>query len=178
MERIVGHYAPDFTMLSTKNMETLQESVSLQDYDGKWLVLFFYPLDFTFVCPTEIRGLSKQYDTFKDLNCEILGVSTDSVFSHRAWMTTPEEQGGLGPIAYPLASDITHQVSRDYGVLLEDEGIALRGLFIIDPEGVVRYQVVTDNNVGRSVDETLRVLQALQSGGLCPIDWEPGDENL
>lgn len=176
--RLVGLPAPDFEMESTKNLETLDEKVKLSDYRGKWLVLFFYPLDFTFVCPTEITALSDRYEEFEELNADILGVSTDSKYSHRAWINTPREENGLGPIKYPLASDTTHKVSRDYGVLVEDEGVALRGLFIIDPEGIVRYQVVHDENIGRSVDETLRVLQALQTGGLCPSDWKPGQKTL
>jgi len=161
-------------MPSTKNLDTLQEPVRLSDYRGKWLVLFFYPLDFTFVCPTEILAMNDRYEDFKDLGAEIVGVSTDSVYSHRAWINTPRDQNGLGGLRFPLASDITKRVSRAYGVLLEDEGIALRGLFIIDPEGKVRYQVVHELNVGRSVDETLRVLQALQTGELCGANWEPG----
>src|SRR5690606_16637558 len=173
-----GKPAPDFEMESTKNLETLEEKVKLSDYEGKWLVLFFYPLDFTFVCPTEITALSDRYEEFQDLDAEILGVSTDSKFSHRAWIKTPRDENGLGDINYPLGADTTHQVSRDYGVLIEEEGVALRGLFIIDPQGIVRYQVVTDNDIGRSVDETLRVLQALQTGGLCPADWKPGQNTL
>jgi peroxiredoxin (alkyl hydroperoxide reductase subunit C) len=176
--RLVGLPAPAFEMESTKNLETLDEKVSLADYEGRWLVLFFYPLDFTFVCPTEITALSDRYEEFSDLDCDILGVSTDSKYSHRAWIHTSRDDNGLGEIKYPLGADTTHSVSRDYGVLLEDEGIALRGLFIIDPEGIVRYQVVTDNNIGRSVDETLRVLEALQTGGLCGADWKPGQKNL
>lgn len=177
-ERLVGKPAPDFEMASTKNLETLDENVKLSDYKGKWLVLFFYPRDFTFVCPTEITALSDRYEEFTDLDADILGVSTDSEFSHRAWIKTPRSENGLGDIEYPLAADTTHQVSRDYGVYLEDKGAALRGLFIIDPEGIVRYQVVTDENVGRSVEETLRVLQALQTGGLCPANWKPGQKTL
>jgi peroxiredoxin (alkyl hydroperoxide reductase subunit C) len=177
-QRLVGKPAPYFELESTKNLETLDEKVRLSDYEGKWLILFFYPLDFTFVCPTEITALSDRYQEFVDLNADILGVSTDSKYSHRAWIQTPRDENGLGEINYPLGADTTHQVSRDYGVLVEDEGVALRGLFIIDPEGIVRYQVVTDNNIGRSVDETLRVLQALQTGGLCPSDWKPGQKTL
>lgn len=176
--RLVGLPAPAFELESTKNLETLDEKVSLADYEGRWLVLFFYPLDFTFVCPTEITALSDRYEEFTDLDCDIVGVSTDSKYSHRAWINTSRDENGLGDIKYPLGADTTHKVSKDYGVLLEDEGIALRGLFIIDPEGIVRYQVVTDNNIGRSVDETLRVLEALQTGGLCGADWKPGQDNL
>lgn len=152
--------------------------VSLSDYKGKWLILFFYPLDFTFVCPTEITALSDAADIFEDLDAEILGVSVDSKFSHRAWINTPRDENGLGELNFPLASDITKQVARDYGVLIEDEGVALRGLFIIDPEGELKYQVVHHNDVGRSVDETIRVLQALQAGGLCPANWKPGEDLL
>jgi len=177
-ERLVGKPAPDFTMEVAFGNGKDFGNVSLSDYRGKWLVLFFYPLDFTFVCPTEITALSQAYDQFKSLNTEILGVSVDSKHSHRAWINAPVSENGLGPLNFPLASDITKSVSRDYGVLIEEEGVALRGLFIIDPEGVVKYQVVNHNDVGRSVDETLRVLQALQSGGLCPMNWKPGDKHL
>jgi len=144
----------------------------LEDYKGKWLVLFFYPLDFTFVCPTEITGFSKRYDEFSALNAEVLGGSTDSVHSHKAWLKE------LGDLNYPLFSDITRDMSWDYRVLLPEEGIALRGTFIIDPEGVLRYALYHDLGVGRSVDETLRVLKALQTGELCPMDWSAGKETL
>ena len=174
----VGQKAPDFTMVTTKRLEELDHVARLADYCGKWLVMFFYPLDFTYVCPTEIKGFDTRLSEFSGLNTEILGVSTDSIYSHRAWIKTSDAEGGLGGLKYPLASDITKQVSRDYGVLIEEKGFAMRGLFIIDPESVLRYQVVTDENVGRSVDETLRVLQALQSGGLCPVDWRPGERTL
>jgi peroxiredoxin (alkyl hydroperoxide reductase subunit C) len=174
----VGKRAPDFDMPSTKDLKSLKENVKLSDYKGKWLVLFFYPLDFTFVCPTELKAFSDKYDAVTKAGAEVLAVSTDSVYSHRAWINTPDNQGGLGPIKYVLASDITKDVSRDYGVLLEDKGIALRGLFIIDPDGVLQYQVVHALNVGRSVEETLRVLEALKTGGLCAADWKPGQKPL
>lgn len=176
--RLVGKPAPNFSMLTTKNMPELDHKATLKDYEGKWLLLFFYPMDFTFVCPTEITAFSDRVEDFEDLNAEILGVSTDSVFSHRAWINTPADDGGLGPVNYPLASDITKEVSRAYGVLVEEEGVALRGLFLIDPEGIVRYQVVHDNNIGRNVDETLRVLEALQSGNLCGANWTPGKQHV
>lgn len=175
---LVGSQAPYFEMKSTRNLETLDQDVKLTDYQGKWLVMFFYPMDFTFVCPTEILAMNDRYEDFKDLGAEVLGVSTDTVYSHRAWIQTPREKNGLGPLKFPLASDVTKRVSRAYGVLLEDEGVALRGLFIIDPEGKVRYQVVHELNVGRSVDETLRVLQALQTGQMCGANWEPGQPTL
>jgi alkyl hydroperoxide reductase subunit AhpC len=174
----VGHPAPTFTMKTTTDLAGLQSSVSLEDYRGKWLILFFYPLDFTFVCPTEILALSDRYKEFVELGADILGVSTDSVYSHQAWIKTPREQNGIAGLNYPLASDITKEVSRAYGVLVEDEGIALRGLFIIDPDGVLQYSVAHNLNVGRSVNEILRMLEALQTGGLCRVDWQPGDENL
>ncbi|CAH0117940.1 MULTISPECIES: peroxiredoxin [unclassified Paenibacillus] len=177
-ERFVGRPAPDFSMETVSGDGTQFGSISLSDYKGKWLVLFFYPLDFTFVCPTEITALSHAAEAFRKLDTEILGVSVDSIHSHRAWINTPVENNGLGPLNFPLASDITKNVARDYGVLIEEEGVALRGLFIIDPEGELKYQVVNHNDVGRSVDETLRVLQALQSGGLCPMNWKPGDKHL
>lgn len=175
---LVGRPAPDFDMVSTKNMETLDEHVKLSDYKGKWLVLFFYPNDFTFVCPTEIIALNDRLQEFHDLDAEVLGVSTDSVHSHRAWINTPKSENGLGGLDYPLAADFTKIVSRSYDVLVEEEGIALRGLFIIDPDGLLSYQVVHDKNTGRSVDETLRVLEALQAGGMCPADWKPGQATL
>ena len=178
MERLVGTAAPDFKMEAVYGCGEEFTTRALSDYKGKWLVLFFYPLDFTFVCPTEITGISDRISEFKKLNAEILGVSIDSIHSHKAWIKASKDHGGLGKLEYPLASDITKTVARNYGVLIEEQGIALRGLFVIDPDGIVRYSVVHDLNVGRSVDETLRVLQALQSGGLCPIDWKPGDATL
>jgi Peroxiredoxin len=174
----VGKKAPPFDMPSTKDLKTLKENVSLSDYRGKWLVLFFYPLDFTFVCPTEIKAFSDKYDAIKKAGADVLAVSTDSVYSHRAWINTSEDKGGLGQLNYVLASDITKDVSRDYGVLLEDKGIALRGLFIIDPEGYLQYQVVHSLNIGRSVEETLRVLEALKTGGLCQAEWKPGQKPI
>jgi peroxiredoxin 2/4 len=177
-EALVGKSAPNFDMPSTKNIEKLNENVKLGDYKGKWVVLLFYPLDFTFVCPTELTTFSDRIDDFEAIGAEVIGVSTDSVHSHRAWLKTPREQNGVAGLKYPLASDITKTVARDYGVLIEDRGIALRGLFVIDPEGILRYAVVHDLNVGRSAEETLRVIQALQTGGLCQAEWRPGQETL
>jgi len=177
-ERLVGKQAPDFTMETAHGNGKDFGKVSLSDYKGKWLVLFFYPLDFTFVCPTEITALSDAASEFSKLNTEILGVSVDSIHCHRAWINTDKADNGLGQLNFPLAADITKQVASDYGVLIEEEGVALRGLFIIDPHGELKYQVVNHNDVGRSVEETLRVLQALQSGGLCPMNWKPGDKHL
>lgn len=175
---VVGEPAPDFTMSTTADIENLSSSASLADYKGKWLVLFFYPLDFTFVCPTEITALSDRLEDFTELGAEVLGVSIDSVFSHRAWLNTPRSKQGIEGVKYPLASDMTKQVCKDYGVYIAAKGIATRGLFIIDPEGVLQYAVYHNLNIGRSVDETLRVLEGLQSGGLCPVNWKRGDANL
>ncbi len=175
---MVGQPAPDFDMASTRNMEKLNENVKLADYAGKWVVLLFYPLDFTFVCPTELTTFSDRYEDFEAIGADIIGVSTDSVFSHRAWVNTPRDKGGVADLKYPLASDVTKQVATDYGVLIADKGIALRGLFVIDPEGVLRYKVVHDLNVGRSAEETLRVIQALQTGGLCQAEWKPGQQTI
>jgi len=175
---LVGSKAPNFNLESTKDLQNLNVNVSLEDYAGKWLVLFFYPLDFTFVCPTEITAFSDRYQEFQDLDAEILGVSTDSKFSHRAWINTPREQNGLGNLNFPLAADYNKTLSRDFGVLLEDKGIALRGLFIVDPEGTVQHATINSLNVGRNVDEVLRVLEACQTGGLCPANWKPGQKTL
>jgi len=153
------------------------KEVSLEDYKGKYLVVYFYPLDFTFVCPTEIIAFSDRIKEFTDINCEVVGVSTDSHFSHLAWINQPRKQGGLGGLNYPLVSDFNKNISRDYGVLIEEAGIALRGLFIIDPEGVVRQMSINDLPVGRSVDETLRLIKAFQfvekHGEVCPANWQP-----
>lgn len=178
MERLVGNSAPYFKMNAVQGDGEDFTEVKLDDYKEKWLVMFFYPLDFTFVCPTEITGFSKRSEEFKDINAELLAVSCDSQHSHQAWINQSLEDGGLGKINFPIASDKTMEVAKNYGILIEEEGISLRGLFIIDPEGVVRYSVVHDLNVGRSVDEALRVLKALQTGGMCAVDWEDGDNNL
>lgn len=174
---LVGHEAPAFQMPAVlPSGET--HTISLDDYQGKWLVLFFYPHDFTFVCPTEIVALSEAANQFKRLDTEIIGVSTDSPHVHKAWMAQDQTEGGIGHLAYPLASDWNHRVSRDYQVYFPEEGAAYRGLFIISPQGQVEYEVVHNLNVGRSVDEVLRVLEALQAGGLCPVNWRSGDATL
>ena len=174
----VGKPAPDFDLPSTKNMETLAENVKLSDYKGKWLILLFYPLDFTFVCPTELLHFSDRIEELQGIGAEVIGISTDSVHSHRAWVKTPQDQNGIEGLKYPLASDVGGRLAAKYNILVEESNIALRGLFIINPEGVLQYSVVHDLNIGRSVDETLRVLQGLQTGGLCAADWTPGQENL
>lgn len=146
--------------------------VSLEQYKGKWVVLFFYPRDFTFICPTEIRGFGKMEEEFAKLNAVIIGASTDSEWSHKAWF-----ERDLPEVQYPIIADTTQAISRDYQVL-NDEGASERGLFIIDPDGVVKYALVSAGSVGRSVKETHRVLEALQSGELCPVEWEPGAQTL
>jgi len=177
----VGQPAPSFKLKSTKNATSPRDlgfEISLEDYHGKWLVFFFYPLDFTFVCPTEILALSDRYEEFTALNADVLGASTDSVFSHFAWINTPKEKNGISGLKYPLVADYKKETARAYGVLNEEDGKAQRGLFIIDPGGVVRYVTITADNIGRSVDETLRILQALQTGSLCPAEWKPGKKVL
>jgi peroxiredoxin (alkyl hydroperoxide reductase subunit C) len=174
----VGQPAPDFNMPSTKNLDTLAENVKLSDYKGKWLIQLFYPLDFTFVCPTELIAFSDRLEELNGVGAEVLGISTDSVHSHRAWLKTPQDKNGIEGVKYPIASDVGGKLARQYNILVEDANIALRGLFIINHEGILQYSVVHDLNIGRSVDETLRVLQGLQTGGLCSADWKPGQENL
>ncbi len=173
----VGRSAPPFTAEAfdpNSPVGTQTRTVSLADYAGQWLVFFWYPSDFTVVCPTEITALSDRLDEFTEIDCAILGASTDSVYCHQAWAEVSREQNGIAGVRFPLLSDRTQAIARDYGVLVEMEGLALRGLFIIDPEGMVQHATVNNLNVGRSVDETLRVLQAIQSGGLCLSDWKPG----
>ena len=174
----VGKPAPDFDLPSTKNLDTLAENVKLSDYKGKWLILLFYPLDFTFVCPTELISFSDRLEELHGVGAGVIGISTDSVHSHRAWLNTPQAKNGIQGVKYPLASDVGGKLAQKYNILVEEANIALRGLFIIDPEGVLQYSVVHSLNIGRSVDETLRVLQGLQTGGLCAADWKPGQENL
>lgn len=177
--RMVGKQAPRFVMDAVlPNVEFGKVSLEEVIKRNKWTVLFFYPMDFSFVCPTEITTLSDRFDEFEELNAEIIGVSTDTIHSHKAWINTRREENGLGALNYPLAADTNYHVSREYGVLIEEEGVALRGLFIISPEGELMYSVVNHNNIGRDVDETLRVLQALQTGGLCPANWRPGQSTI
>uniref|UniRef100_A0A5G2QBQ4 thioredoxin-dependent peroxiredoxin n=1 Tax=Sus scrofa TaxID=9823 RepID=A0A5G2QBQ4_PIG len=158
------------------------KELKLTDYRGKYLVFFFYPLDFTFVCPTEIIAFGDRIEEFRSINTEVVACSVDSQFTHLAWINTPRRQGGLGPIRIPLLSDLNHQISKDYGVYLEDSGHTLRGLFIIDDKGILRQITLNDLPVGRSVDETLRLVQAFQytdkHGEVCPAGWKPGSETV
>lgn len=173
----VGQAAPDFTATAVVDQEF--KTIKLSDYRGKYVVLFFYPLDFTFVCPTEITAFSDRYAEFSSLNTEVLGVSVDSQFSHLAWIQTDRKSGGVGDLTYPLVADLMKTISSDYNVLDPEAGIALRGLFIIDKDGVIQHATINNLAFGRSVDETLRVLQAIQyvqshPDEVCPAGWTPG----
>jgi peroxiredoxin (alkyl hydroperoxide reductase subunit C) len=176
---LVQKQAPDFKGKAVLGHEF--KDLSLSQYKGKWLILFFYPLDFTFVCPTEIIDFSDKVEDFKKLNAEIVGVSVDSHFTHLAWINTPRKEGGLGKINYPLLSDLNKDIAQSYGVLAAD-GVALRGLFIINPKGQISYEVVHDLAVGRNPNETLRVLAAFQhvekTGEVCPSSWTPGGKTM
>ncbi|KAA3464051.1 2-Cys peroxiredoxin BAS1, chloroplastic-like [Gossypium australe] len=197
---LVGNPAPDFEAEAVFDQEFIK--VKLSEYIGKkYVILFFYPLDFTFVCPTEITAFSDRYEEFEKLNTEILGVSIDSVvsslvyskkclylsayikFSHLAWVQTDRKSGGLGDLKYPLVSDVTKTIAKSYGVLIPDQGIALRGLFIIDKEGIIQHSTINNLAIGRSVDETMRTLQALQyvqenPDEVCPAGWKPGEKSM
>ncbi len=180
MCNLVTKEAPDFTAQAVMPNNSI-EDLTLSSYRGKYVILFFYPLDFTFVCPSEILAFDKALDEFKKRNCEIIGVSVDSPYTHYAWKNTPVEKGGIGNIQYPLVADLSKKISLDYGVLLE-AGISLRGLFLIDKDGIIRHQLINDLPIGRSVDEALRVLDALQfheeHGDVCPANWRPGEEAM
>lgn len=177
----VGQAAPEFKATAVYDQEF--KEIKLSDYRGKYVVLFFYPLDFTFVCPTEITAFSDRYEEFKILNTEVLGVSVDSAFSHLAWIQTERKSGGVGDLNYPLVSDIKKEISAAYNVLDPEAGIALRGLFIIDKEGIIQHSTINNLAFGRSVDETKRTLQAIQyvqshPDEVCPADWQPGDKTM
>ncbi len=181
MSTLVTKQAPDFTATAVMADNSMKEDFKLSDYRGKYVILFFYPLDFTFVCPSEIIAFDKALAKFQEKNCEVIGVSIDSQFTHWAWKNTPVDKGGIGNIQYPLVADLDKSISRQYGVLL-DAGIALRGTFLIDKEGVVRHAVVNDLPLGRSIDEALRMLDALQfheeHGDVCPANWKEGEEAM
>jgi peroxiredoxin (alkyl hydroperoxide reductase subunit C) len=178
----VGQAAPDFSATAVYDMEF--KTVKLSDYRGKkYVVLFFYPLDFTFVCPTEITAFSDRYDDFAKLDTEILGVSVDSEYSHLAWIQTDRKAGGVGELRYPLVSDLKKEISAAYNVLDPEAGVALRGLFIIDKEGIIQHATINNLAFGRSVDETLRTLQAIQyvqshPDEVCPANWQPGQKTM
>jgi peroxiredoxin (alkyl hydroperoxide reductase subunit C) len=173
--------APEFKSPAVLPNNTIKEDFSLDVVKGKYTVLFFYPLDFTFVCPTELIEFNRKLSEFKERGVEVIGVSIDSQFTHLAWKNTPVEKGGIGNIQYPLVADLTKQISTDYGVLL-DSGVALRGTFLIDKEGIVKHSVINDLGLGRNIDETLRMVDALQHlerhGEVCPAGWNKGDEAM
>ncbi len=177
---LVTKEAPDFTAQAVMPDNTMKD-FTLSSLKGKYVLLFFYPLDFTFVCPSEIIAFNKKLDEFKARNVEVVGVSVDSQFTHYAWKNTPPNKGGIGDIQFPLVADLSKSIARDYDVLLE-AGIALRGLFLIDKEGIVRHCVVNDLPLGRNVDEALRMVDALQffeeNGEVCPANWHKGDEGM
>lgn len=174
---LVGSRAPAFSLLQTRSIDRA-DRVTLEDFRDRWLVLFFYPRDFSLVCPTELTALSGRFAEFADRDCRILGISTDSLETHERWIATPVSQGGLGGLEFPLASDESGDVCRAYGVHVARQNVALRGLFVIDPNGVIQYQSVHNMSVGRSVDELLRMLDALQSGGMCPEAWSAGKRQI
>ena len=175
-----GNPAPNFSVDALVNGEF--KKVSLKDFAGKYLVLFFYPADFTFVCPTEIIAFSDRAKEFRDIGCEVVACSTDSAFSHFAWVNTPRKKGGLGDMDIPILADKTMDIARNYGVLKEEDGVAFRGLFIIDGHSRLRQITVNDLPVGRSVDETLRLVQAFkftdEHGEVCPAGWKPGAKTI
>jgi peroxiredoxin (alkyl hydroperoxide reductase subunit C) len=179
---LVGKKAPDFAVQGYYKGEF--KEFKLSDFKGKWVVMLFYPLDFTFVCPTEVLSFSKHAAQFEEKNAQILGVSVDSQFAHKAWVDSPADQGGLGgSLNYPLLADVNKTVANDFGVLIEDAGVALRGLFIIDPEGTVMHSTINNLPVGRSATETLRTLKAFQfvasnDGLVCPADWDEGSDTM
>ena len=179
---LVNHAAPEFELEGYYKGDFRKYKMS--DYRGKWVLLLFYPLDFTFVCPTEVLNFSQAADQFGKLNCQIFGISVDSKFVHKAWVDTKREDGGLGgSLNYPLLSDLNKKAAGDYGVLLGNEGVALRGLFLVNPEGIVMHSTINSLSVGRSVSEAMRVLKAFRfvtsnQGLVCPADWEEGKDTM
>jgi alkyl hydroperoxide reductase subunit AhpC len=180
MSVLVQKHAPDFNAKAVLDGEFID--LKLTDYRGQYVILYFYPLDFTFVCPTEIISFSDRMAEFKKRNTAVIGVSVDSQYSHYAWLNTPRNKGGLGKLGYPLVADLNKKIARDYDVLTEDGTVALRGLFLIDRNGVVRHQLVNDLPLGRNVDEAIRVIDALQHfeqhGEVCPANWKPGGKTM
>ncbi len=178
---LVGKQAPDFSATAVVNGD-FKENFKLSDHRGKYVLLFFYPLDFTFVCPTEMHAFQEKLNDFKKLNTEVIGVSIDSHFSHAAWLRQPKSEGGIQGVTYPIVADINKTISRDYDVLIPQAGVALRGAFLIDKQGVVQHQTVNALPLGRSVDEFLRLTEALQfteeHGEVCPANWHKGEKAM
>ncbi len=182
MSVLVGKKAPDFTAAAVMADGSINESFSLSDYDGQYRVLFFYPLDFTFVCPSELIAFDHRIKEFESRGVQVIGCSIDSQFTHAAWRNTPVNEGGIGAVAYPLVADVKHEICQAYDVEFADAGVAFRGSFLIDKEGVVRHQVVNDLPLGRNIDEMLRMIDALQfteeHGEVCPAGWSKGKEGM
>ena len=178
---LVGKQAPDFTAVAVQK-DRIIEKFTLSELKGQYVVLFFYPLDFTFVCPTELHAFSERLREFEERNTKVIGVSIDSHFSHLAWLNTPKSKGGIQGVEYPIVSDLNKTISKDYDVLVEGAGIAYRGLFLLDKDHVVRHQVVNDLPLGRNVSETLRMVDALQftekHGEVCPANWSQGAKSM
>ena len=182
MSVLVGKQAPDFTASAVMPDGSFKDDFKLSDFKGSYVVLFFYPLDFTFVCPTELIAFSKRIKEFESRDVQVIGCSIDSKFTHVAWRNTPVEEGGIGAVTYPLVADIKHEICQAYDVEFEQAGVAYRGSFLIDRDGKVRHQVVNDLPLGRNVDEMLRMVDALQFtekyGEVCPAGWNKGDEGM
>ena len=172
----IGTAAPDFKLSTVSGYSSLPITTTLKDYEGKWLILFFYPYDFSIVCPTEIKVMNSYLPEFAKMNTEVLAISTDSIYSHRAWIKA-DHPNAIGEIQLALASDFDKNMSQSYDVL-DSTGAAFRALYIISPEGIIEYATMTNSNVGRSAKETVRILEALQSGNMCPMDWTLGDKTL
>ncbi len=181
MGNLVGKQAPAFITKAVVK-DAIIDGFTLESFRGRNVLFFFYPLDFTFVCPTELHAFQEKLQEFRDRNTEVIGCSVDSPYSHHAWLKTPKGQGGIHGVEYPLVSDLNKQIARDYGVLIEDQGIAYRGLFLIDTKGVVRHALVNDLPLGRSVDEALRIVDALNffeaNGDVCPANWQNGKRSM
>ena len=182
MSVLVGKQAPEFTAAAVMADGSINESFSLSDYKGKYVVLFFYPLDFTFVCPSELIAFDHRIKEFESRGVQVIGCSIDSQFTHAAWRNTPVNEGGIGSVAYPLVADVKHEICQAYDVEFADAGVAFRGSFLIDRDGAVRHQVVNDLPLGRNVDEMLRMIDALQfheeHGEVCPAGWNKGDKGM
>ncbi|OGT03612.1 MAG: alkyl hydroperoxide reductase [Gallionellales bacterium RIFCSPLOWO2_02_58_13] len=183
MAVLVGKAAPDFSAVAVMGNNEINETFNLKKYiNGKYAVIFFYPLDFTFVCPSELIAFNHRLDEFKKRNVEVIGVSIDSQFTHLAWKNTPVEKGGIGQVQYPLVADIKHEICRAYDVEFDAAGVAFRGSFLIDRAGTVRHQVVNDLPLGRDIDEMLRMVDALQfteeHGEVCPAGWSKGKAGM
>ena len=181
MSVLVAKEAPDFTAAAAMPDGTISD-IKLSDYRGKYVILFFWPLDFTFVCPTEIIAMDHRQPTFAELNVEVLGISIDSQFTHHAWRNTPVDQGGIGPVKFPIIADVNHKITQSYGIEHPDANVAMRGTFLIDKNGIVQSQSVNNLPIGRNIDEHLRVVEALQFfeeyGEVCPAGWNKGDSGM